>query len=655
MTRLRAGLVLAFLALILGALPAQATIHNVDVGNFFFTPSNVNAFPGDTVRWTWVGGVHTSTSSAGNGKSWASGIISTPGATFQIVFADTTTPGVYNYFCEVHPLSMSGTITVAALPSPPTLYTFLLDDDQEVSCTGTGSTATGWGLAILSGDETQLSVYVEHNVVGASAAHIHFGAPCVDGGPIRFTFTSPASPIHNTWSLSPANVAELQAGNLYVNIHTPSFPNGEIRGQIVQAPIKFVFTLDEAQALSGTGSGSFANGVGICELNAASTALDIDVTHDVQNTIDGHVHIGVPGVEGAIRYGFTNPMSPVNETWAIDSLNIKDLMQGDLYINIHSTAFPTGEIRGQIVRQDINIASIMSGDLANAGAGTGSSDSGFCVCTLADDLKSLTIHCEHTVASTIDGHVHFGAPGVEGPIRYGFTSALSPVNEVWNLTPTHVNELLAGNLYINIHSTAFPTGEIRGQLVLNKEFSFVLPLDESEANACVGTGSAAIGSATIELKPGGREMTINLTHNVSNPIDGHVHLGLPCVTGPIQFGFSQFTSPIKEFWYLGTGDVTNLFQRELYVNVHSVAFPSEEIRGQIMNPPPPACKCGDADNNGIWTISDAVFLITYIFGGGPAPAQTCLGDADGNGIITISDAVYLITFIFGGGPAPAGC
>ncbi len=67
------------------------------------------------------------------------------------------------------------------------------------------------------------------------------------------------------------------------------------------------------------------------------------------------------------------------------------------------------------------------------------------------------------------------------------------------------------------------------------------------------------------------------------------------------------------------------------------------------------CKCGDADNNGIWTISDAVYLITYIFGGGPAPAQTCLGDADGNKIITISDAVYLITFIFGGGPQPGGC
>ncbi len=67
------------------------------------------------------------------------------------------------------------------------------------------------------------------------------------------------------------------------------------------------------------------------------------------------------------------------------------------------------------------------------------------------------------------------------------------------------------------------------------------------------------------------------------------------------------------------------------------------------------CACGDADNNGIITISDAVFLINYIFAGGPAPAQLCLGDADGNAIITISDAVFLINYIFAGGPAPSGC
>ncbi len=62
---------------------------------------------------------------------------------------------------------------------------------------------------------------------------------------------------------------------------------------------------------------------------------------------------------------------------------------------------------------------------------------------------------------------------------------------------------------------------------------------------------------------------------------------------------------------------------------------------------------GDADFNGMINISDAVYLINYIFAGGPAPHPIKLvGDADCNGAISISDAVYLINYIFAGGPAP---
>lgn len=66
--------------------------------------------------------------------------------------------------------------------------------------------------------------------------------------------------------------------------------------------------------------------------------------------------------------------------------------------------------------------------------------------------------------------------------------------------------------------------------------------------------------------------------------------------------------------------------------------------------------CGDADGTGILTISDPVFLINYIFAGGPAPNPLSNGDADCNSIVTISDAVYLINYIFAGGLAPcAAC
>ncbi len=63
---------------------------------------------------------------------------------------------------------------------------------------------------------------------------------------------------------------------------------------------------------------------------------------------------------------------------------------------------------------------------------------------------------------------------------------------------------------------------------------------------------------------------------------------------------------------------------------------------------------GDADGNQTVTISDAVYIISYIFVGGPAPNPLEAGDADCNAIVTISDAVYLLQYIFNGGPAPCG-
>ena len=70
----------------------------------------------------------------------------------------------------------------------------------------------------------------------------------------------------------------------------------------------------------------------------------------------------------------------------------------------------------------------------------------------------------------------------------------------------------------------------------------------------------------------------------------------------------------------------------------------------------PSYICGDANSDGNVNISDAVYLIQYIFAGGPAPNPLTSGDANCDGMVNISDAVYLIVYIFGGGPAPcAAC
>jgi hypothetical protein len=64
---------------------------------------------------------------------------------------------------------------------------------------------------------------------------------------------------------------------------------------------------------------------------------------------------------------------------------------------------------------------------------------------------------------------------------------------------------------------------------------------------------------------------------------------------------------------------------------------------------------GDVDGNHMVNISDAVFVISYIFGGGDAPDPYVAADADCNKVVNVSDAVYLIGYIFGGLPAPVHC
>lgn len=60
---------------------------------------------------------------------------------------------------------------------------------------------------------------------------------------------------------------------------------------------------------------------------------------------------------------------------------------------------------------------------------------------------------------------------------------------------------------------------------------------------------------------------------------------------------------------------------------------------------------GDANLDGVISVSDPVYLINYIFAGGAAP-PVYNGDADANAVVNVSDAVYLIAHIFNGGPPP---
>ena len=56
---------------------------------------------------------------------------------------------------------------------------------------------------------------------------------------------------------------------------------------------------------------------------------------------------------------------------------------------------------------------------------------------------------------------------------------------------------------------------------------------------------------------------------------------------------------------------------------------------------------------GLLDLADALHLLGYISGAGPAPVPLGGGDANDDNTINVADPIYLLNFLFTGGPAPA--
>jgi enediyne biosynthesis protein E4 len=76
------------------------------------------------------------------------------------------------------------------------------------------------------------------------------------------------------------------------------------------------------------------------------------------------------------------------------------------------------------------------------------------------------------------------------------------------------------------------------------------------------------------------------------------------------------------------------------------------VNTRIQVTEPSTYVCGDANGDTKINIGDAVYIINYVFRGGPAPTPLGAGDANCEGHINVGDAVYIISYVFRGGSAP---
>lgn len=111
----------------------------------------------------------------------------------------------------------------------------------------------------------------------------------------------------------------------------------------------------------------------------------------------------------------------------------------------------------------VNFAATLSG--ASESSPNPSTATGSATGTFNTTTKILSVSTTYSGITVTVGHIHKGETGVSGPVEFPFVITASPIAFTSEpLTASEEQDLMENKFYVNLHSAAYPAGEIRGQL-----------------------------------------------------------------------------------------------------------------------------------------------------------------------------------------------
>ena len=208
-----------------------------------------------------------------------------------------------------------------------------------------------------------------------------------------------------------------------------------------------------------------ASGTAGLTVNTDTMGLVMHVTaSDLDDASAAHIHQGFAGTTGGVAVGLTQDANDVSHWSATGTFTAEQyaaLWAGELYVNVHSPANPPGEIRGQLLPNNISVIwTDLTGD--NEVPAVSTSASGRAALTVNTDTQGLVLHA---YTSDLDdasaAHIHQGFAGTTGGVAVGLTQDPDDTSR-WSAMGTFTAEqyaaLWAGELYVNVHSPANPGG-----------------------------------------------------------------------------------------------------------------------------------------------------------------------------------------------------
>ncbi len=196
-------------------------------------------------------------------------------------------------------------------------------------------------------------------------------------------------------------------------------------------------------------------------------------------------------------------------------------------------------------------------------------------------------------------HIHLGAVGSAGGIVVQLVApgASGTSRGCSSATRALVGQILRNpaGYYVNVHTTDFPAGAIRGQLeaLAGGTTVFVAAMtgdQERRANDPVTPAGDADGIGAGVFRITGAQVCYTLAvRNITLPSAGaHIHRGAATQNGPIEVPFEApgASGTSSACTNADAGDIQDIRGNPagFYSNVHTTDFPGGAVRGQLTAP-----------------------------------------------------------------------
>ncbi|MEY4934364.1 MAG: hypothetical protein RIS64_723 [Bacteroidota bacterium] len=480
-------------------------------------------------------------------------------------------------------------------------YMAMLSGANQVPAVNT--TAAGLGAFTLSYDQTKLDYKIVVNgLSGAIAsAHLHFGAAGVAGG-VAYALTASGNVLSGSLSVNSAFLDSLKIGAIYVNIHTAANPNGEIRGQLsVQQGIQHNAFLEGAQEVPAVSTNAI--GLAIASIYSTLDTMSYAVLYTGVTPTSAHLHQGVMGMNGGVVFALTPSPSVTNLYTGlapgVTAIMVKAALQDGFYFNIHSTANPNGEIRGQVlstVRE--SFVTSLCGSQQVPSLNSRAIGLGMMSINRMQDNAHIMFVNNGLSGNASAAHLHTGAAGATGGVLYDLSAMTGNAFFGYTaMTPANAMTIMMGNTYYNVHTAANANGEVRGQLgksanqcsetteMPNSDAKLLFASRLNGANQVPTVVTAAKGLATFMVQEDYMTVNVNAVFDsLSGAVTGcHIHSGAAGQTGGVLIDLSSFVrgNRIQTTLTFTKAQLAAAIDNGLYLNVHTAANPNGEIRAQL--------------------------------------------------------------------------